>query len=332
MALTTEAAGESRQSSARWLLLSKFLTPNSDADFAAADFWRASWEDALGIGLDRAVGSLIHDGLLGPPTKQGLLRRMTVVELRDRLKELNLPSPGRKEDLVQRLMETNPRYLEEAARTSKLLECTDRGRPLAQEYLNRQKDVRFRAEHAVLDALAKGELAEAARLMGSFEAQQVFPRGMGIDWQSYRPDTDIRVLKCIFAGQPMILKGISDHHLGVLRLLAGMMLLWGTGRNKDWIPLGSETGLPLDNETAARMLLFYGRSQTALAEYRSSSVVEGVQVLAASDSCPHCQALAAKKTKYHLDRAPELPYEKCTSAKGCRCVFLAAVKGLPPPL
>jgi hypothetical protein len=111
-----------------------------------------------------------------------------------------------------------------------------------------------------------------------------------------------------------------------------MMHLWGTGRNKDWIPLGFETGLQLDNETAARMLLFYGWSQTALDEYRSSNVVEAVQVLAASDSCPHCQALAAKKAKYRLDRAPELPYEKCTSEKGCRCVFVAVVKGLPPTL
>jgi hypothetical protein len=332
MALTSEFAGESRQSSARWLLLSKFLTPNSDTDFAQADFWRASWEDALGMSLGRAVESLIHDGLLGPPTKQGLLRRMTVVELRARLKELNLSSQGHKEDLVQRLMTAKLDYLEEAARTSKLLECTDRGRALAQEYLNRQKDIRFRAEHVVLDTLAKGEFAEAARLMGSFEAQQVFPRGMGIDWKNYQFDRDIRDLKRIFTAQPKILKGISAHHLSVLRLLAGMMLLWGTGRNENWIPLEFETGLPFDNETAARMLLFYGRSHTALDEYRSSNVVEAVQVLAASDSCPRCQALAAKKTKYHLDKAPELPYEKCTSEKGCRCVFVAVVKGLPPPL
>jgi len=332
MALTAESVEESRQLSARWLLLSKFLTPNSDTDFAQADFWRASWGDALGTGLDRAVRSLVHDGLLGAPTKQGLLRRMTMVELRERLKELNLSSSGRKEDLVQRLMKANPQYLEEAARTSKLMECTDRGRALAEEYLNRQKEARFRVEHEVLDSLAKGQFVEAARRTGSFEAQQVFPRGMGIDWQNYRPDTDIRVLKRIFTAQPKILKSISDHHLAVLRLLAGMMLLWGTNRNKDWISIGFETGLQFDNETAARMLLFYGRSQTELAEYRSSAVVEAVQVLAASDSCAHCQALAAKKTKYRLDRVPELPYEKCTSGKGCRCVFVAVVKGLPPPL
>ena len=54
--------------------------------------------------------------------------------------------------------------------------------------------------------------------------------------------------------------------------------------------------------------------------------IKYVEILTASDTCDECKVLAKKQFK--LDRAPELPYEKCTHHMGCRCVYIPIVDGI----
>ena len=97
-----------------------------------------------------------------------------------------------------------------------------------------------------------------------------------------------------------------------------MMFVWGEYWNRGWGSLDFQTGLVMDNEAAARMLLFYAHRALDLRQYWEADVVRRVEVVCASDSCPACRKLNGHK--YSLDKVPELPHEKCTSEMGCRCV------------
>ena len=50
--------------------------------------------------------------------------------------------------------------------------------------------------------------------------------------------------------------------------------------------------------------------------------VTGVEVSAINDgrTCEACRQLDGKK--YDLDDAPDLPFAKCTSETGCRCIVI----------
>jgi len=64
-----------------------------------------------------------------------------------------------------------------------------------------------------------------------------------------------------------------------------MMELWGTNTASKWLPANYETGLPVDNDnaarifdTAARMILFKQSNAAALKGYAESGVVHYVEI------------------------------------------------------
>lgn len=114
-----------------------------------------------------------------------------------------------------------------------------------------------------------------------------------------------------------------------LRIAAGMMLLRGTNHSKEWLPSNFETGLYVDNDTATRMFSFYASHKANIANYRlNRDVVTGVKILAAQTACEACKRISGKE--FMLDDVIELPYEHCTSEKGCRCTLTPIV--LRPPI
>lgn len=117
------------------------------------------------------------------------------------------------------------------------------------------------------------------------------------------------------------MSSLNEEQLEYLRVAAGMMHLWGTNQAKDWLPEEFETGLIMDNDATARMLLFHASHQRSIAQYRAAGV-KTVEVLATDNSCKACKKLAGRK--YKLNEVPELPHEKCTSEMGCRCTTVVA--------
>ena len=106
-----------------------------------------------------------------------------------------------------------------------------------------------------------------------------------------------------------------------------MMHLWGTREARAWLPRDLKTGLRMDEDAAARMILFYVSHQRELVNYRRLTQLRFLSVkyfeisrVGDSCSCSACQRMAKKK--YTLEDVPELPYEKCKSEMGCRCVAL----------
>ena len=86
--------------------------------------------------------------------------------------------------------------------------------------------------------------------------------------------------------------------------------------------LNLETGLSMDNDSAARMLLFSAEHKQKLKQYSESGFVKYVGILATANSCESCKKLEGKR--YKLNEAPILPNPSCTHELGCRCVYLAA--------
>ena len=305
-----------QESKAHLLLLSKFLCPHTIEDYANADYWK----HVLGETPSKAINRFLDEGMLKrTDIAKSLEYKYKVSDLKKMLKERNLPVSGDKSDLISRLIETDPSGMEKTVSGLNILICFEQGHQIADDYLTIEKEKRLNVEQQVLDAIQNRKFKEASLSRSSFEAEQVFPSGIGIDWRN--PDTtrDIAVLKIIFDSNPKILKNLNNKWLEHLRLAAGMMYLWGTGVAKGWLPPDLETELVMDGDTAARMIEFHALHQVNLAQYRERGD-KSVEISTANDglTCEACKKIAGKKFK--IDEVPELPYEKCTCAMGCRCV------------
>ena len=306
-----------RKSPAHLLLLSKFLKPQD-----ITRFYTEVWKEALRENPRKAGKRLLKAQVIAPADLSGLLQaKFKVSELKSLLKKHQLPVSGRKDDLVARLIQADPGGMKKLVRGMNAMQCTDAGREVAEQYVVEEKAKRELTEQQVLEALHMKDFTRASRLVSSYEAQQVFSRGLGIDWNDHDPTRDIETLGFIFSGHPRLLAEITSETLDELRPAAGMMFLWGTGRGKKWIRPDLETGMHLDSQTAARMLESYALHKSELEEYRQGGWVNKVRVLGANDSqnCAACKKL--NNRRFDLDKVPELPYEKCTSEMGCRCTI-----------
>jgi len=151
--------------------------------------------------------------------------------------------------------------------------------------------------------------------VGLFEGEQAFPRESEIN-------NEVTLLEIMFRSKPKILAPLTDEQLEQLRIAAGMICVWVRKAGaKNWLPPNFKTGLTMDNDAAARMILFHALHQIRMAEYRKTRV-KTVEILLADDSCDECRKLGQRK--YQLNQVPELPYEKCISKKGCRCTTVVA--------
>lgn len=305
------------KSPAHLLLLSKFRKPRAIDDFSQSD----TWEAVLNEAPKKAVKRFISEGLLKQASLNGLLDyKYKVSELKLMLEQRGLPVSGRKAGLIERLVESDPDGMRKVVRGLNVLQCTEQGRAIAEEYLAQEKEKRARVEEQTLYALHQRKFKKASQMVAAFEAQQVFPRGINIDWKHHNPDQDVAMLKVIFQAKPRILATLNEEQMGHVRLAAGMMYLWGTNQAKAWLPDDLETDLRMDNDAAARMIVFYAYHQRSIAQYRATGV-KTVRILATGDSCAACKKLARRK--YKISEVPELPYEKCTHEMGCRCTMVA---------
>jgi hypothetical protein len=310
-----------RKSEAHLLFLSKFLHAKTAEEFSRTD----SWKDVLKETPQQAIKRFVDEGVLvSPGLSQHLAYKYKVSELQAMLKQRGLSVSGRKDDLISRLIEADPGGMKKAVAGLTVLQCSERGQEVASQYLTSEKEKREAAKQEVLAMLERGKFTEASLRMTFYEAQQVFPPGTGISLKR-NPARDVTVLKTIFGGRPKMLAQLNQSKLRPLQIAAGMNHLWGTNEAMAWLPPGFETGLAMDSDIAARMLLFYAWHLADIEQWRASRVVTSVRILTANDArtCEACRRLANRT--YKLSEAPELPCERCTSEMRCRCTMTAIV-------
>ena len=289
-------------------------------DFTKSD----SWQEVLKELPQQAIKRFIDDSMLTQADLSGHLSyKFKVNELKNMLRQGGLPVSGRKEDLITRLVQADVDGMKKAAVGLNVIQCTEQGRIIVEQYLNDEKEKRVKIEQQVMDAIRKRKFKEASQLVAVFEAEQVFQRGIDIDWKNYNPNQDAAILSNIFDGVPKRLGGINTKLLEQLRVAAGMMHMWGTNRGKEWLSISDTKGLVVDANLAIRLLLSYAMYRHEIADYKRLGI-KMVKILTCNDSyvCDECRKLASKSHK--LNEVPELPYEKCTCELGCRCWISAA--------
>ncbi len=305
-----------KKSNSHWLLLTKFIDARVQNYFSGME----AWEAVLGEKPSQSIKRFVDEGLIGPADLENALScKYSLPELKNLSKQYGLPVSGKKIDLIKRLLATDPVTMKKSMAGLTILQCLPKGKEMAEEYLKTQNERRNHVEAQVLEYIKQGMYREACLAMGAFEAEQVFPRGLGTNWKNYNPDRDVDLLNLIFKDKPKILSGVTDDNLNILRVGASMMILWGVNSAKKWMPTDLSLNLAFDNDTAARMVLFHARYKSNIAQYKKNyDVVKSVEILTTSDSCDECKKFAGKR--YSLNNVPELPHEKCTHKYGCRCI------------
>lgn len=309
-----------KKSNAHLLFLSKFLHPRTLEDFAESEVWKT----ALKENPKQAIKRFLDEGMLEQADlKTKLDYKFKVAELKDMLKKMGLTVSGRKDDLIQRLIQASIDSMKHITAGLSILVCSKNGQKIIDQYILNEEAKRNRIEQQVLEHLQQHKFREASLTVSSYEAEQIFPRGIGIDWKHYDSKHDIIMLNIIFSNKPKILACLNDNLLYSLRLAAGMIYLWGVNKGEKWLPSDFQTGLAMDNDAAIRMLLFHASHLTNMDNYKQSGVVKYVEILATQDSCDACKKISGKR--YKLSDVIELPYEHCTHEMGCRCVIIPIV-------
>lgn len=311
-----------RKSPAHHLLLTKFLYPQ-DADRLARS---EDWKKALGEDPSKAIRRFMEEGLLESIELTELVdKRYRVSDLREMLRQRGLETAGRKDELISRLIGADPEGMKRAVSGMMFLRCSPQGRQIAEEYLAREQTKREQVEQEVISALKRRSFRDAVLKIASYEAEQVFPRGMGIDWKHYDPSNDVEMLQVIFQTKPRRLSFLTDAQLENVRVAAGMrVLMWDVGQAVKWLEANQTTELGISCEMAVFDLESSARFRVEIARLRQLGY-KWVRIHTCNDShvCEACKRLSSKR--YSIERVPDLPYEKCTS-EVCRCWVVGSLE------
>lgn len=201
---------------------------------------------------------------------------------------------------------------------------TEKGKEITHEYLDFKNNEKQNCENQVMSYLSKKDFKSACLEIANFETNQVFSRGINVNWNSYNPSRDIEILSSIYSEVPKIIHNLDKSLLSVFQNAAAMMHLWGVNKAWKWVPPNIKTNLQLENDTIARMFLFNAISKKELAEiYQLRSIVKVIRIVGDVNSCENCRKLREKE--YTFDNIPALPYEHCSCQMGCRCSYSAAI-------
>ena len=239
--------------------------------------------------------------------------RFKASDLKLLLKQKGLKASGRKDELVERLIEHDPQSMHEATKGVVLYRCTAEAMRITEHYFQCERIKREVAEKETLALLTRNEFEQAVRLVADYEASQVFPSGV----------SSLEVLRLIFRKTPVILSGMAEDRLSDLRRAAGMMQLWGGTEARRWLPETFETGIHLDAEA------LLGCSSFTLPTSEISSDTDRLRSRQLKFSLPRVtpaqNAESSEERSTHSGSCPELPYAKCRSDLGCRCTTVADV-------
>ena len=308
-----------KKSPAHLIFLSKFRTPRNIEEISLQDYWR----DVLNEKPLKAVNRFIKDGMLIEGDVHSCMEyKFKVSELKQLLKERGLKQSGRKAEIIARLVENDPEEMKKTVSGLKIYKCSSAGLEIAEEYLESEAEKRALAEKNTISLLQKRKFKQASMVVASYEAEQVFPRGIGIDWENHDTSTDERILSNVFNKFPKILTGLEKDKLEPLRIVAGMMWLWGTNKRGAWIDDGFVTGIRFDATTSARMIWFHAKYLIDIEDYKQTKFFKKVGISGVNDEfvCMECRKIIGKN--FNLKQVPELPHVKCTSEMGCRCTTI----------
>ena len=212
-------------------LLSKFLKPLS-IYYIPESYREPDWYNALKEGSLGVITKFIEEGYLVRPRLDQLVEyNFKVTELKQLCSDRGLPVSGKKGDLIKRLITADEPSMQREVSDLQVVVCSDKGRKIAQAHLDMRKKEREEAERLVIDHLINRNFLQAQRTVSKYEQNQIFPRGLGIDWAklyTFPNPREAHILRLIFEEIPTIAIGVNLQKLDEFRLAAGLIYLWGS--------------------------------------------------------------------------------------------------------
>lgn len=132
--MTEQWTMEGQRQAAYALLLNSFRQPKRWNELPTD----VPWQQLLGCHPEQALRLFLDLGYLEYPDRdlpaRAKLRRLSMAELRDLLKERNLRTRGRKSTLIARLLESDPEGMERVTQELNPLQCTEAGASIVDAY------------------------------------------------------------------------------------------------------------------------------------------------------------------------------------------------------
>lgn len=300
----------------------KFLCTFLNGGVFAPDS-KSYWAQVLGEAPAASVHRFLAAGLIVPASLASKLSgSFTANELKAFLRARGLPVSGTKANVIERLIAADPVLMEAKVANVTAYICTPAGKLLAEQYIAAEEERTRIAHERSLQYLQAGDMRKALAIVFEYESKQVFPRGIGCDWNRTPDRDDVARVQAVLNIRPKILRSLPGDQWGWAVYAAAMQEMWGERSAREWLP-PTFTGVPqLGPETTVRMVAFAGSNAFSLAQMHSSGI-KRVRICGGDDSrsCPGCRKVAARS--YRISEVPELPFEDCTSSMGCRCCYVA---------
>ena len=313
-------------------LLEKFLSARE-----VKDWFLELWAPAFRTNPQRVIDGLIAHGALELAP--------TVADLKMMLSSRGLKVSGKKAELIQRLLEADPKGMEVPQAHRMILRCT----PAASQAVSRWKAEQARAfetaSDSVIAALRDRHFKEAIRTADAYRKNKFEPpihpgvAAMTIRSAPRSIEERAKDLATVFTMRPKIPNELQPGQWEGLYLNYAVWELLGRLTPEESEPGFTEededdnreapekcvpgpTGIKAINSTAAtRMLSSHVKHQRDLARMRESGIKKAKII--GIGGCEAC--LAPKDQTFRLDELPELPYKDCTCELGCRCTAIAVL-------
>lgn len=256
--------------------LYQFRKPRSIDEFIQRDVWRLFLNENPKATIKRMYEL---DLLKRSSYSEYINYSCKVDQLKDLLKEKDLPIKGKKSDLIERLVNADPEGLLAKFGQNRLIQCTDKGIDVVNDYIESEKLREEKALDQYIENIQNKKYVNAIKISDEFKINSVnhndprfledggkFLGYMSISLKPQSLQEQALNLELIFNAEPKILlkKGISD--LEPYRLLASLSYFprkYSKTRLKD---LNSHCFF--DPDTIARMFLFYISHKETLQRYR----------------------------------------------------------------
>jgi hypothetical protein len=291
-----------------------------DAKYCVPDYWKA----ILGENPRVSINRFRSEGLLEiASVTETLPLILRLPELKQMLKQRDLPVSGKKDILIERLLSSDLPFATQLVDTRPHVKLSPEGQSITDKYCASKDKEKADAVAEVLPLLRLRNFKAAGAVVAAYQAKQIGVSLVdGVASQSGRltPQHYSANLDSIFSSYPTILQGLSSAEWEQAHLCLAIGEALGHWDNS--LP-DHFTGAPrLDSNTAMRMISFHCRHIRELKQLRRIGVKKiTIEGCGDSASCASCKKISGKK--FSLDGVPELPYAKCTSAMGCRCLMLA---------
>ena len=304
------------------------------------------WSALLGS-RGRCVRRLRKNGLIEEaPVHSRLASRMKVSELKDILQAHGLKQSGRKDELARRIAESVPAgEVRSKIPDGEAYVPTDDGTAVIQRYKDEAANERAAMKETALRLLRQRNVRKAGKTIAKYESQQVFQRGMGVDWSKGMDSASLENARYLL-DHPYADLQVDDAcrgEIGAILALHGMLgssiILMGRalvdvcGGRLRCQPLQEFLANPTGHMATdrdpdsprdiallyAHTMWFRASSEAQLRGLSSDHIGKGIELSTIEDE--PCQVCHKGKLKYRwseLDRLPRLPRHW-----GCRCTYLA---------